>query len=104
MFGTKNHGAFSSFSQFRISLVLINIEFHLVGQSIGILFAWVAISCITLPLIQWFVRRNETKAVASVSSDDEESAKATVPHDDSEKTIGVTERRVGESSGEKSAH
>ncbi|KAJ2917992.1 hypothetical protein MD484_g2452, partial [Candolleomyces efflorescens] len=31
------------------------------GQSVGILIAWVVISCITLPLIQWFVRRNETR-------------------------------------------
>ncbi|KAJ2917989.1 hypothetical protein MD484_g2447, partial [Candolleomyces efflorescens] len=39
VFGTKNH----------------------VGESVGILLAWVAISCITLPLIQWFVRRKETR-------------------------------------------
>ncbi|KAJ2921996.1 hypothetical protein H1R20_g15099, partial [Candolleomyces eurysporus] len=32
-----------------------------VGQSVGILLAWVVVSFITLPLIQWFVRRNETR-------------------------------------------
>ncbi|KAK7038028.1 DUF3533 domain-containing protein [Favolaschia claudopus] len=40
-----------------------------VGLNFGVLIAWVAISCITLPLIQWFVRRRamaaqrDTKAV-----------------------------------------
>ncbi|KAG6807451.1 hypothetical protein H0H92_007402 [Tricholoma furcatifolium] len=30
-----------------------------VGLNFGILIAWAAISCITLPLIQWFVRRRD---------------------------------------------
>ncbi|KAF8965752.1 hypothetical protein BDZ97DRAFT_1810828 [Flammula alnicola] len=40
IFGTKNH----------------------VGMSFGILIVWVAISCTTLPLIQWFVRRRDERA------------------------------------------
>jgi hypothetical protein len=28
-----------------------------VGMNFGVLIAWVAISCITLPLFQWLVRR-----------------------------------------------
>ncbi|KAF9044944.1 hypothetical protein BJ165DRAFT_1347224 [Panaeolus papilionaceus] len=33
-----------------------------VGFSFGILIVWIAISCITLPLFQWLVRRKEAKA------------------------------------------
>ncbi|KAF9540263.1 hypothetical protein CPC08DRAFT_650973 [Agrocybe pediades] len=36
-----------------------------VGLSFGILIAWIAISCITLPLFQWFVRRRQQKAAHS---------------------------------------
>ena len=32
------------------------------GQNFGILIAWAVISCISIPLIQWFVRRNEVIA------------------------------------------
>ncbi|KAJ2923986.1 hypothetical protein H1R20_g13109, partial [Candolleomyces eurysporus] len=65
VFGTKNH----------------------VGQSIGILFAWVAISCITLPLIQWFVRRNETRVPVA----NEESG-GSIVNDDSDRTLGQQQR------------
>ncbi|KAJ2917965.1 hypothetical protein MD484_g2461, partial [Candolleomyces efflorescens] len=61
VFGTKNH----------------------VGQSVGILIAWIAISCITLPLIQFLVRRNETRA----SVPNEESGQG-IPNEDSDKTLG----------------
>ncbi|KAG5641495.1 hypothetical protein DXG03_005092 [Asterophora parasitica] len=30
-----------------------------VGQNFGVLFAWIAISCISLALIQWYVRRRD---------------------------------------------
>ena len=33
----------------------------LVGMHFGILLVWIAISCITLPLIQWFVRRRDER-------------------------------------------
>jgi len=32
-----------------------------VGLNFGILFAWIAISCLTLPLIQWYQRRKEVQ-------------------------------------------
>ncbi|PPQ98228.1 hypothetical protein CVT26_003398 [Gymnopilus dilepis] len=35
------------------------------GQNFGVLFAWVLISCITLPAIQWYVRRQEARAKVS---------------------------------------
>jgi hypothetical protein len=35
-----------------------------VGQSVGILFAWIFLSCITLSLIQWFVRRKQAPSPA----------------------------------------
>ncbi|KAG5644036.1 hypothetical protein DXG03_009188 [Asterophora parasitica] len=34
----------------------------IVGQNFGILIAWGAISCITLPLVQWYVRRGDVAA------------------------------------------
>ncbi|KAJ6553031.1 hypothetical protein B0H19DRAFT_950003 [Mycena capillaripes] len=34
-----------------------------VGMNFGILIAWVGISCITLPVFQWWVRRGERRAV-----------------------------------------
>lgn len=33
-----------------------------VGVNFAILIAWTAISCITLPLVQWFVRRGDVRA------------------------------------------
>jgi hypothetical protein len=33
-----------------------------VGMNFGIQFAWVAVSCVTLPLFQWLVRRREVAA------------------------------------------
>lgn len=33
-----------------------------VGMHFGILLVWIAISCITLPLIQWFARRRDERA------------------------------------------
>ncbi|KDR71082.1 hypothetical protein GALMADRAFT_254253 [Galerina marginata CBS 339.88] len=32
------------------------------GLNFGVLFAWVLVSCLTLPAIQWFVRRRERRA------------------------------------------
>ncbi|KAJ7147897.1 hypothetical protein C8R43DRAFT_925992 [Mycena crocata] len=36
-----------------------------VGLNFGVLIAWVALSCITLPLFQWFVRRRQVAAAQS---------------------------------------
>jgi len=42
------------------------------GQNFGILIAWVAISCVTLPLIQWFIRRKQVAALRKAEERDEE--------------------------------
>ncbi|KII92913.1 hypothetical protein PLICRDRAFT_103321 [Plicaturopsis crispa FD-325 SS-3] len=34
-----------------------------IGLNFGVIFAWIAISCITIPLFQWYVRRGEVKAL-----------------------------------------
>ncbi|KAF7350041.1 DUF3533 domain-containing protein [Mycena venus] len=36
-----------------------------VGMNFGILLAWVAVSCITLPIFQWVVRRGQRRAAAA---------------------------------------
>jgi hypothetical protein len=46
-------------------------------MSVGILFAWIAISCISLSLIQWFVRRKDPPTPPSSDSSSEESVAAT---------------------------
>ncbi|KJA16085.1 hypothetical protein HYPSUDRAFT_71604 [Hypholoma sublateritium FD-334 SS-4] len=33
------------------------------GLNFGVLFAWVVISCVTLPLVQWYVRRGQRRAI-----------------------------------------
>ncbi|KAF9463855.1 hypothetical protein BDZ94DRAFT_1217283 [Collybia nuda] len=40
-----------------------------VGKNFGILIVWVAISCITLPLFQWIVRRQDIRAAQSEGTD-----------------------------------
>lgn len=37
-------------------------DFPAVGVNFAILIAWTAISCITLPLVQWYVRRQDVLA------------------------------------------
>ncbi|KAF8802870.1 hypothetical protein BYT27DRAFT_7145655 [Phlegmacium glaucopus] len=39
-----------------------------VGLSFGIILAWTAISCITLPLIQWYVRRRSHRSQAGLEN------------------------------------
>ncbi|KAF9558183.1 hypothetical protein CPC08DRAFT_22756 [Agrocybe pediades] len=34
------------------------------GRNFGVLFCWVLVSCVTLPLIQWYVRKKEARAAA----------------------------------------
>lgn len=59
IFGTKNTRTFA----FALEFDLIPIYNHeLVGLNFGVLIAWTAISCITMPLIQWFVRRRDVIA------------------------------------------
>ncbi|KAL0572822.1 hypothetical protein V5O48_009150 [Marasmius crinis-equi] len=45
-----------------IRTILFSTKNH-VGLNFGVLFAWVAISCITLPLFQWFMRRRKIDEV-----------------------------------------
>lgn len=33
-----------------------------VGLNFGVQFAWIAVSCITLPIFQWLIRRREVQA------------------------------------------
>ncbi|KAJ7137580.1 hypothetical protein C8R43DRAFT_1072257 [Mycena crocata] len=51
-----------AFPFYNISRAVRTIVFRTkndVGLNFGVLIAWVAISCITLPLLQWFVRRGQ---------------------------------------------
>jgi hypothetical protein len=36
-----------------------------VGLNFGVLFAWVVLSCITIPLFQWFMRRRLVVALGN---------------------------------------
>ncbi|KAJ7319411.1 hypothetical protein DFH08DRAFT_713771 [Mycena albidolilacea] len=56
-----------AFPFYNISRAVRSIVFRTkndVGMNFGILIAWVALSCITLPLIQWFMRRRLVAAQA----------------------------------------
>ncbi|KAG5641496.1 hypothetical protein DXG03_005093, partial [Asterophora parasitica] len=56
---------------FNVSQAVRTIVFgtrNRVGENFGILIAWIIISCISLPLIQWFVRRREIAAASALSS------------------------------------
>jgi len=48
------------------SFLLLNVLIA-VGVNFGVLFAWVVISCITLPVFQWYIRRNEEQLKTRVS-------------------------------------
>jgi hypothetical protein len=52
-----------------VRTILFDTKNHL-GLNLGVLLVWVVISMITLPLIQWFVRRERVKP-----EDDEELLK-----------------------------
>ena len=53
-----------------VRTIIFNTKDHL-GRNFGVLLAWVALSLITLPAIQYFVRRREMAAEeARVHSDD----------------------------------
>jgi len=43
-------------------LSLLNSLFVIVGLNFGVLIAWVVVSCITLPLLQLYVRQKEEVA------------------------------------------
>jgi hypothetical protein len=43
-------------------LVHVHVLIDLVGLNIGILIVWTAISCITLTLIQYYIRRRDIRA------------------------------------------
>ena len=45
-----------------------------VGLNFGILIAWVVVSCITLPLFQWFMRRKHIDEVNKAFEPDEKVA------------------------------
>lgn len=40
-------------------LVLTRYPYGIVGVNFAVLITWTMISCISLPLIQWFVRRQD---------------------------------------------
>lgn len=54
LFATKNRGKWIGIQQLSTQL---SINSYLVGFEFGILLAWIALSCMTMPLIQIFVRR-----------------------------------------------
>ncbi|PPR06512.1 hypothetical protein CVT24_002626 [Panaeolus cyanescens] len=56
-FGTKDTRSY----HFR-HYIQITADYHNpVGLNFGVLFAWVLLSCITLPLLQWYVRRRDDR-------------------------------------------
>lgn len=58
VFGTKNEC--ESFGSLRMG----NAEQGIlsVGKNFGILSAWILVSCISMPLIQWYLRKGEVAA------------------------------------------
>jgi hypothetical protein len=61
IFGTKNERSsyLSSFLSAEVDETVFLVAMHF-----GVLIVWIAISCITLPLIQWFARRRDERAAA----------------------------------------
>jgi len=57
IFGTKNERSYLSSLSSEVDETVF-----LVGMHFGILIVWIAISCITLPLIQWFMRWRDERA------------------------------------------
>jgi hypothetical protein len=57
LFGTKNTRASHILILCKSEVFIWHV--FLVGMNFGILIAWVTISCITLPLFQWYVRRKD---------------------------------------------
>lgn len=55
LFNTKNDGKCTLL----FLPLCILMDLILVGMNFGILFAWIALSCTTLPLFQWIVRRRD---------------------------------------------
>ncbi|KAJ7369069.1 hypothetical protein DFH08DRAFT_833088 [Mycena albidolilacea] len=56
-----------AFPFYNISRAVRSIVFRRkndVGMNLGMLLAWVALSCITIPLLQWFMRRRIVAAQA----------------------------------------
>lgn len=44
------------------------------GLNFGVLIAWVGISCVTLPVIQWFVRRKQVAAAGKAELGEREKS------------------------------
>ena len=63
VFGTKSHSEY--FFPLIVIVSWIDFFFLLVGLAFGVLLTWTAISCISLPLIQWYVRRRSRRWQAS---------------------------------------
>ena len=40
---------------------MVSCRYYIVGPNFAVLFVWVIISCITLPIFQWLIRRMEEK-------------------------------------------
>ena len=56
----KEHSCVIYFPQYIFHLIIYG--YLIVGLNFGILIVWVAISCVTLPLFQWIVRRRDVIA------------------------------------------
>lgn len=52
-------------------VILLMIFIILVGLNFGVLLIWIAISCTTMPLIQWYVRRKDVVAARIKALEDE---------------------------------
>ena len=53
-----------------VRTIIFNTKNHL-GRNFGVLLAWVALSLITLPLLQYLVRRREIAAEDAQTPDDD---------------------------------
>lgn len=56
VFNTKNEGR-----SIVLKISLTHTQDIVVGLNFGILFAWIIISCLSLPLFQWYRRREEVR-------------------------------------------
>jgi len=66
-----------AFPFYNISCAVRTILFgtkNQLGLNFGILIAWVALSCITLPFFQWFMRRNHISELDGAMKPDEKVA------------------------------
>jgi hypothetical protein len=63
VFDTKNQGTNNIYSLFTCLHGFDPDIYVIVGLNFGVLIAWVAVSCITMPFFVWLARRKEMKAM-----------------------------------------